>query len=99
MLGLTNFVRTNILKTKILHLSTDRLGKYSLQNLTCIYKILNPALSNWREQQRKHVSHQIEFVDKNKLEAQNARRDTSIPSVSTGLVGGGSVINGTTPSS
>ena len=38
-----------------------------------------------REQQQKYVFHQVEFVDKNNLEAQNPRRDTSIPSVSAGL--------------
>ena len=32
-----------------------------------------------------YVFHQVEFVDKNNLEAQNPRRDTSIPSVSAGL--------------
>ena len=85
MLGLTNFVRPNILKTKILHLSMDRIWNYSWQNLTCMYKILNPALIYCREQQQKYVFHQVEFVDKNNLEAQNPRRDTSIPSVSAGL--------------
>ena len=43
MLGLKNFVRPNILKTKFLHLSIDRIRNYSWQNLTCVYKILNPA--------------------------------------------------------
>ena len=43
MLGLTNFVRRNILKTKILHISIDRIWNYSWQNLTHIYKISNPA--------------------------------------------------------
>ena len=86
MFGLTNFVRPNILKTKILHLSMDRIWNFSWQNLTCIYKILNPALIYCREQQQKYVFHQVEFVDKNNLEAQNPRRDTSIPIVSAGLI-------------
>ena len=34
---------------------------------------------------QKNVFHQVEFVDKNNLGAQNPRRDTSIPSVSAGL--------------
>ena len=46
---------------------------------------INPALIYCREQQQKYVFHQVEFVDKNNLEAQNPRRDTSIPSVSAGL--------------
>ena len=33
-----------------------------------------------------YVFRQVEFVDKNNLEAQNPRRGTSIPSVSVGLI-------------
>ena len=36
-------------------------------------------------QQQKDVFLKVEFVDKNNLEGQNPRRDTSIPSVSAGL--------------
>ena len=35
---------------------------------------------------------QVEFVDKINLEAQNPRRNTSIPSVSTGLGQGGGLL-------
>ena len=42
-LGLTHFVRQNILKTKILHLYIHRRWNCSCHNLTCISKILNPA--------------------------------------------------------
>ena len=35
--------------------------------------------------QQRYVFHQVEFVDKNNLEAKNSRRDTSIPSVSAKL--------------
>ena len=48
--------------------------KYSFQHLTY-----------WPEPQHKDVFNHIEIVDKNNLEAQNPKRDTSIPSVSTGL--------------
>ena len=37
MFGLTNFVMPNILKTKILHLSMDRIWISSCKNFTCIY--------------------------------------------------------------
>ena len=36
---------------------------------------------------RTYVFHQVEFVDKNNLEAENPRMDTCIPSVSAGLGG------------
>ena len=42
------------------------------------------------------VLHQVEFVDKNNLEAQNPRRDTSIPSVSAGLPKSGNIKEATT---
>ena len=38
---------------------------------------------------REIVFHQVEFVDKNNLEAQNPRRDTCIPNVGAGLAGEG----------
>ena len=48
--GLTNFVRPNILKTNpCIYLwtgygtSMDRIWNYSCQNLTCIYLIINPV--------------------------------------------------------
>ena len=59
-----------LLMTEISHVPT----RYSIQPLTY-----------WPEQQQKYVVHQVEFVDNNNLEAQNPRRDTSIPSVSAGL--------------
>ena len=46
-------------------------------------------LTYWTEQQKKDVFHQVEFVDKNYLEAQNPRRDTGVLSVSAGLGVGG----------
>ena len=39
----------------------------------------SPSLSG------QNIFHQVEFVNNNNLEAQNPRRDTSIPSVSAGL--------------
>ena len=39
----------------------------------------------WPEEQQRGVFHQFECVDKINLDAQNPRRDTSIPSVSAGL--------------
>ena len=56
--------------TEILHVST----RYEIQPLTY-----------WPEQQQKDVFHQVEFVDKNNLEAQTPRRDASIFSASAGL--------------
>ena len=60
-----------LLMTEILHVST----RYEIQPLTY-----------WPEKQQKCVFHQVEFVNKNNFEAQNPRRDTSIPSVGAGLL-------------
>ena len=45
------------------------------------------------EQHQQDVVHQVEFVDKNNLEAQTPRRDTSILSVRAGSDGVGPVDN------
>ena len=43
----------------------------------------------WTEEQQQDVFHQFEFVNKFNLETQNPRRDTSISSVSAGLLSTG----------
>ena len=45
-------------------------------------------LTSRPEQQQKYVFHKFGFVDKNNMETKNPRRDTSIPSVSAGLLRG-----------
>ena len=89
MFGLTKLVRPNTWKTKILHLSIDRIWNYLRQNITYLIQ----PLTYWPKQQHKYGFNQVEFVNKNSLEAQNPRRDTNIMSVCTGFIGGGSVIN------
>ena len=59
-----------LLRTEISHVST----RYLIQ--PHIY---------WPKQKPKVVFRQVEYVDKTILEAQNPRRDISIPSVTAGL--------------
>ena len=59
------------------------------RNLTCILDFKSSPLLTGKNKKPNYVFHQVEFVDKNNLEAQNPRRDNSIPSVSAGLSGEG----------
>ena len=82
MLGLTNFVRPNILKTKTLHLSIERIWNYSWQNFTCIYTILNPAPHIPARTATEICLPSGWICWQKNFEAQNPRRNTSIPSAS-----------------
>ena len=88
---LTNFVRPNTGKTKILHRSIDRIWNYSGQKswifLLYIKSSPSPTGSNWIWYGQS--KHQLEFVKKLNLDAQNPRSNTSIPSVCVGFVNSG----------
>ena len=61
--------------------------------ITQDYKILNPAPHLLARTMTEVCLPSVEFVDKNNLEAQNPRRDTSIPSGSAGLGKGSRVFS------
>ena len=59
-----------------------------MRSLTCIYYILNPATHLLARTTTERCLPSGWICWQNNLEAQNPRRDTSIPRVSTGLVKG-----------
>ena len=89
LFGLIKFVRPNIWKTTYCIYVETGYGITHNRNLTCILDFKSSPLLTGKNKKTNYVFHQVEFVDKNNLEAQNPRRDTSIPSVSAGLSGEG----------
>ena len=52
----------------------------------------SPSLTGQKKTKIKNIFHQDEFVDKKRLEAQNPRRDNSIPSICACLAMQGVII-------